>query len=56
VPENTSGEIEERHKWLWLSFCSKNEGKVSWLQQAPAVPPKELVIQPLDIQTLHPQP
>jgi hypothetical protein len=56
VPENASGEIEERHKCLWLSFSSKNAGKVPWLQPAPAVPPKEWVIQPLDIQSLHPQP
>jgi hypothetical protein len=56
VPGNTSGEIEEKHKCLWLSFWSIDEGKVPWLQPAPAVPPKEWVIQPLDIQTLHPQP
>ena len=37
MPENTSGEIEERHKCLWLSFCLKNEGKVPWLRKHPGI-------------------
>jgi hypothetical protein len=56
VPENTSREIEEKHKCLWLSFCSINEGKVPWLQPAPAVPPKQRELPSLDIQIQDPQP
>jgi hypothetical protein len=41
---------------MWLSFCSINEGKVLWLQPAPAVPPKQRELPSLYIQIQHPQP